>query len=313
MPRVSVIIPTFNCARYLGRAIDTALGQTYKDYEILVIDDGSTDETSELIGQYDGKIRYFYQSNKGVSCARNLALSEANGEFFAYLDADDMWYPQKLEAQVAFLDRHRDCGLVHSEVSVIDEMDHVLHLQFNHESGRKVPQGHCVRDLLRQNHIKAPTVLERRDCIERAGTFDERLNGTEDYLHWIVVAMEGSAFGYIAEPLAMYRWRQGNLSNNVRRMNEDVERIFGIILKEKSLAQRCGREAADIVRDRLYSIQRDLAYLDRTEGQIDYARRRILNLIGEWPLRAELYVELAKAYVPLTMAAKLRSLKERWT
>jgi glycosyltransferase involved in cell wall biosynthesis len=115
MPRVSVIIPTFNCARFLGRAIETALTQTYRDYELIVVDDGSTDETREVVASFGSKLRYLYQPNGGVYSARNLALSSANGELVAYLDADDMWYPHKLDTQVAFLDAHKECGLVHSD------------------------------------------------------------------------------------------------------------------------------------------------------------------------------------------------------
>ena len=312
MPRVSVIVPTFNCARYLSRALDSALAQTFRDYEILVVDDGSTDETRELVDRYGGKVRYFYQANGGLSSARNLALSKASGEFIAYLDADDMWYPQKLETQVEFLDRNQDCGLVHSDVTVIDEMDQVIYFQVNKERGREVPQGGSMRALLQENHVLILTVLERRDCIERVGTFDERLKETQDYLHWMLLAMEGIPFGYIPEPLAKYRWRRDNLSGNPRRTQEDLQGAFGILLSEKSLDLRCGQESVGIVRERLYAIQRCLAYLDRVEGQIDHARRRIFNLIREWPLRAELYVELVKACVPPNMASKIRSLKGRW-
>lgn len=312
MPRVSIIVPTFNCARYLGRALDSALSQIYRDYEILVVDDGSTDETRELVDRYGGKVRYFYQANGGLSSARNLALSKASGEFIAYLDADDMWYPQKLERQVAFLDRNRDCGLVHSDVTVIDEMDRVIYLQVNKERGRKVPRGGCTRDLLRENHVLILTVLERRDCIERAGTFDERLKETQDYLHWMLLAMDGIPFGYISEPLAKYRWRRDSLSSSTRGTQEDLRRTFDILLSEKSLQLRCGQESVGIVRERLYVIERCLAYLDRVEGQMDHARGRIFDLIREWPLRAELYVELAKACVSPKMASKIRSLKERW-
>ena len=169
MPRVSITIPTFNCARFLGRAIDTALAQTYADYEIIVVDDGSTDDTREVLARFGDKIRYVYQPNGGLSSARNLALSHAGGELIAYLDADDMWYPHRLEAQVAFLDAHQECGFVHSDVTIIDEADRVVHQRFNAETRREVPEGYCTLNLLRRCHVQIPTVLERRGCIERVG------------------------------------------------------------------------------------------------------------------------------------------------
>jgi glycosyltransferase involved in cell wall biosynthesis len=310
MPRVSVVIPTFNCARFLDSAIRTVLAQTYKDFEVIVVDDGSTDETRDVVVQYRAKVHYLYQINRGLSSARNLGLSAASGEFFAYLDADDMWYPDKLERQVTFLDAHKECGLVHSDTTIIDEMDRVIHLRFNQETQRKVPSGYCTMDLLQRSHIQIPTILERRDIIERVGNFDERLKGVQDYLHWILVAMEGTAFGYIDEPLAMYRWRAGSLSSNQRRMAEDHVMMFEILLSEKAPALRCGQEAADILRRRLHAFQRDLAYRDRIEGRTDYARRRVIRLIQDSPLQIELYGDLLRSCVPSALATKLRMLRE---
>jgi glycosyltransferase involved in cell wall biosynthesis len=305
MPRVSVLIPTYNCARFLGRAIDSALAQTYKDYEIIVVDDGSTDDTRDVVAQYGSKVLYFFQHNQGLSPARNLTLSKASGEFIAYLDADDMWYPQKLERQVAFLDTHPECGLVHSEVSVIDEADKVIHCRFNHETQRPVPQAYCIMDLLRRCHIQILTVVERRDCLDRVGNFDGRLFVAQDYLHWITVAMHGMAIGYLDEPLGMYRWRNDSLLSNQSRFFEDLVSIYDILLHEQSLEQRCGQEAAAIVSDQLYTVQRKLAYLERVQGRHTIARRHILRLIRQWPLRAELYLDFLKACVASAQGSRL--------
>ena len=304
MPRVSIIIPTYNCARYLGRAIDSARAQTYKDYEILVIDDGSTDDTKDVVMQYGRQVIYLYQENRGVSAARNHAISKASGGLLAYLDADDMWYPEKLERQVAFLDAHQECGMVHSEISVINEQDEIVHDRFNEETKRSVPQGYCVQELLKCSHIQTLTVVERRNCFDRAGVFDERLPVAEDYLHWIMIAAEGQAVGYLAEPLAKYRWRTGSLMGSQTRLLEDYVRICDILLHEKQIASRHGEEAAAILRDRLYLVQRELAHLDRIQGRNEAAKRRLTNLIKEWPRQFELYVDLLKAYLPTTFFRK---------
>jgi hypothetical protein len=311
MPRVSVIIPTFNCARFLGRAIGSVLDQTFTDYEILLVDDGSTDETPELVAGFGGRVRYLYQANRGPTPARNFALTQASGDLIAYLDADDMWYPDKLAKQVAFLDAHEGCGLVHSETTIIDEMDRVIHLRFNREKGGKVPVGHCTLDLLRRNNVQFLTVLERRECLERTGRFDERVKGVGDYYQWILVAMDGMTLGYIDEPLAMYRWRADSLSTNRSVLTEELITMYEILLAEKGLAARFGQEAVDIVRTRLYELRRDLSYFDRHQGHQARARRRVLRLIWEWPQRAELYLEMLKACVPTAMAARLRTLRER--
>ena len=302
MPRVSIIIPTYNCARYLGRAIDSAISQTYKDYEIVVVDDGSTDDTKDVAMQYGRKVTYLYQQNQGLSAARNYAVSNASGELLAYLDADDMWYPDKLERQVAFLDAHQECGMVHSEMSVINEQDEILHVRFYEETKRSVPQGYCVQQLLMRCHIQPLTVVERRSSFDRVGVFDDRLLVAQDYLHWIMIAAEGEAIGYLAEPLGKYRWRTGSLIGNHPRLLEDYVRIFDILLHEKPIASRHGDECADILRARLYLVQRELAYLDRIQGRSELAKRRLANLIKESPRQFELYVDLLKAYLPASLS-----------
>ena len=311
MPRVSIIIPTYNCARYIGRALDSVCAQTYKDYEILVVDDGSTDDTKDVVMQYGRKVTYLYQQNRGVSAARNHAILKANGELLAYLDADDMWYPEKLERQVAFLDVHQECGMVHSEMSVINEQDEILHLRFYEETKRSVPQGYCVQQLLTRCHIQTLTVVERRDTFDHVGGFDERLPIAQDYLHWIMIAAEGQALGYLAEPLGKYRWRTGSLIGNHPRLLEDYLRICDILLYEKPIASRHGAECSDILRARSYKVQRELAYLDRVEGRNESARRHLASLIKKRPSQFELYVDLLKTYLPASLFSTVTHAEKR--
>jgi glycosyltransferase involved in cell wall biosynthesis len=114
IPRVSVIIPVYNCDRYIGQAIESVLGQTYTDYELLVIDDGSTDSTPEQVNYWSDRLRYIRQENQGVAVARNHGLQLAQGELIAFLDADDWFLPDKLAAQVAMFDQQPQLGIVHS-------------------------------------------------------------------------------------------------------------------------------------------------------------------------------------------------------
>jgi glycosyltransferase involved in cell wall biosynthesis len=297
MPRVSIIIPTFNLARYIGRTLESVFAQTYTDYEVIVVDDGSTDDTRQVLAQYEGRLQYQYQVNRGVAAARNAALKKATGELIAYLDADDMWYPEKLERQVGFLDRHTQCGIVHSDTAVIDEMDAVVYSHFNRQTHRDVPQGQCLMTLLQYTHIQPLTVMERRKCVEQTGGFDERLRGVDDSMRWILLAMERVEFGYIDEAFAMYRWRAGQFTNT-RTYWQAFVTMFELLLREKDLRSRCGQQAADVARNRLYTARRDLAYLDRTEGRSASATRHLFSLIRDWPLRVELYLDLLKSVVP---------------
>jgi glycosyltransferase involved in cell wall biosynthesis len=296
MPRVSVIIPTYNCEQFLGRTIDSALRQTYRDFEIILVDDGSTDGTQSLVAGYGKAVCYVYQPNQGASAARNTALSRASGEFIAYLDADDLWMPEKLARQVEFLDAHPSCGFVHTEVSVIDEQDTVMHARFNQETNRLVPQGRCIRDILRRSHIQTLTVVERRTAFDRVGNFDLRLPVAQDYLHWILIVLSGYEVGYLPDPLGQYRRRAGSLMSSERRLLGDFAKIYEIVLTEHGLEQSHGAEAVQLVKAQQYITQRQLAYLERRECSGGLARQRLRSLIRNWPFRFELYLDLAKTY-----------------
>jgi hypothetical protein len=160
--------------------------------------------------------------------------------------------------------------------------------------------------------VTVATVVERRECIEHNGRFDERLKGPEDRLQWIMVLMDGMALGYMDEPLGLYRRRAGSITADPRKMAENRVKMYQILLTEKSLALRFGQEAAAIARDQLCLHECELAYLDRMEGRTDDARRRLLRLVQESPLQTALYAELLKACVPQPVATTLRWLRESW-
>jgi hypothetical protein len=146
--------------------------------------------------------------------------------------------------------------------------------------------------------------MERLTCVERIGGFDPRLRGVDDYMRWILLAIEGVEFGYVDEPLALYRWR-GDQFSHTRSYRQAFVTMFDLLLGEKALRSRCGTEAADLVRKQLYTARRDLAYLDRTEGRLDDARRQLLSLIREWPLRTELYVDVLKFALPRRLSTAI--------
>jgi len=199
--------------------------------------------------------------------------------------------------QVEFLDAHSTCGFVHTEVSVIDEQDTVLHTCFNQDTKRPIPQGQCVRDLLLRSHIQTLTVVERRTAFDDAGKFDPRLPIAQDYLHWIGVGLQGYGVGYLPEPLGQYRWRAGSLMSSQRRLLGDFVKIYEILSTEYGLERSQGPEIMQLVQAQLYATQRQLAYLERRECSGAAARQRLGALIREWPLNLELYVDFAKTYV----------------
>ena len=214
-PLVSVIIPTYNRADYLKLALKSVMEQTYKKIEVIVTDDGSTDNTAEVVTSFnDTRIKYFYQKNTGLpAAARNLGLREASGEYIAFLDDDDMWLPEKLELQVGYLREHSKYHLVYSNAWIIDENGVWDGLLLKSESFK---EGGIFEELVKTNFIPQLTVLMKRKVFENIGFLNEdsSLIATEDYEYWLRVALHYK-IGFVKEPLAMYRVHSGGASQTV--------------------------------------------------------------------------------------------------
>jgi glycosyltransferase involved in cell wall biosynthesis len=182
--RVSVIIPSYNHGHFVTFAVESALAQTYKDTEIVVVDDGSTDNTREVLAPYMGRIKYIYQENRGLSAARNTGIRAASGDFIALLDADDMWVPEKLALQMKIFSDYPDTGLVSCGNVPIDG------------GGQQVAPGTArgtgrlrFRDLLWGNCVAGGSnAVIRRGCFNEVGLFDENLRSSEDWDMWLRIA-----------------------------------------------------------------------------------------------------------------------------
>lgn len=207
---VSVIIPCFNASQYISEAISSVLNQTYSNYEIIVIDDGSTDNTKTAIEIHFHSIKYFYKDNGGPASARNLGIAKANGEYIAFLDADDYWLPDKLALQIDVLKTNSQYGLIHSNYLIREEGRDLYPRFLTH----KPPSGNVFESLFIDNHIGNLTVVIRRECLEAIGRFDEsrELISIEDYEFWLRIA-RSFEIRYIDKPVAVYRVHATNISN----------------------------------------------------------------------------------------------------
>jgi glycosyltransferase involved in cell wall biosynthesis len=221
MVKISVIIPTYNCSAYLPEAIDSVLRQTYQDFEIIIVNDGSTDNTDEIIKpyleRYPGQVRYFSQLNEGAAVTRNVAIRHSTGEYIALLDADDVWVPDKLEQEVVLLDQYPDVGLVHANITFISENGDRL---YTPERNMKFLSRNIFDNLyLRNADISCPTTLIRKECFNRIGLFDEKLSrlGCEDRDLWLRIAKSYKVM-YIDKVLALYRVRKGSMSRDITKM-----------------------------------------------------------------------------------------------
>ena len=226
---ISVIIPTYNRAEYLKLALKSVLEQTYKNIEIIVADDGSTDNTAEVVADFnDPQIKYFYQKNTGLPAAvRNLGLREASGDYIAFLDSDDMWLPEKLELQVEYLHKHPKYQLVYSNAWIIDENGVREGLLDKIESSK---EGKNFGELVRGNFIPQLTVLMKREVLKKIGFFNEdpSIRAAEDYEYWLRVALHYK-IGFVKEPLAMYRVHSMMVSHGINHAKSTQKVLFSLI------------------------------------------------------------------------------------
>lgn len=224
---VSVIIPVYNGERYIEKSIKSVLDQSFRDIEIIIVDDGSTDGTANIIKKYN--VRYIYQNNKGPSAARNRGIKEAKGEYISFLDADDIYYPLKIEEQVQILEKFKDVDLVYNAVNVIDGDDEVL-LTLSAEVELDSKEDFYAYCLFRQPIPCPPSIMVRRKCFDKV-IYPENLVNAEDYF-FILEMAKYFKFKYIDKILYLYRRHQGNLTNNhVLQVKNEVNIVKDIGLK----------------------------------------------------------------------------------
>jgi hypothetical protein len=245
MPKVSVIVPTYNRAHIVGEAIQSILDQSMPDFEILVIDDGSTDETAEVIsGFLDGRLRYLKRPNGGVSAARNMGLKQARSSLLAFLDSDDLYLPEKLAVQVEKMDSAPDLGFLYGRY-------------FGQVASRPTrhPTGKCVPDLGIEQLVLGPvfhwsSVMVRRSWIDRVGEFDERLKVAEEWQFSMRMALAGCQMACIAQPLSVARIQSVSLSRQLYRHADSAQRALAAIFEHPAWPS----DRADLVA-RAYAFQ----------------------------------------------------------
>ncbi|TDJ07312.1 MAG: glycosyltransferase [Deltaproteobacteria bacterium] len=230
---ISIIIPTYNRCAYLFRAIESVLSQTYQDFELLIIDDGSTDDTEKHVRDLikeNKKIKYIKTPNRGVSAARNLGLSIATGELISFLDSDDEWLPDKLKVQVDFLQNNQDLSLVHGDEIWIRKGKRVNQKKIHKKSG-----GNIFSQCLDLCAISPSTVLIRKELFQEVGHFREDFPVCEDYDLWLRITSRYQV-GFIPSPLILkYGGHDGQLSNKYIGMDYWRIKAMSSLLNSSSL------------------------------------------------------------------------------
>lgn len=216
MPEVSVVIPAFNAAAFVVEAVESVLSQTFRDLEIILVDDGSTDDTLARVATFSGSVRTIRQVNSGVAAARNRGIDEAAGTYVAFLDADDTWKPQKLDRQLRVLRAMKSARASATAFEVTDERGLVVEVRGGEA------QGALLRALLlKGNVVGTPSsVLAERSMLAEVGGFNPRLSQCADWDLWIRVSLR-TEFAWVSEPLVRYRQHAGNMSGSVSLLERD--------------------------------------------------------------------------------------------
>jgi glycosyltransferase involved in cell wall biosynthesis len=237
-PSVSVIIPTYNYGSFIGEALKSVFEQTFQDFEIIVVDDGSTDKTRELVGSFGEKVRYFYQAQQGPARARNKGITESRGEFIAFLDADDVWLPTKLEKQIRLFKENPRLGMALTDNFLFDEAG--IYREYVNKKGYLIT-GDVVANIFINSGVVTPTVVVRREVFDKVGLFEENLYIAEDDNMWIRIAAEYEV-DIVDESLAKIRDHRGRTMRVSDKLIESVEKNIEL------LTTKYGSKVADKIK-----------------------------------------------------------------
>lgn len=279
MPKVSVIIPTYNRAPFITQALESVFAQTFKDFEIIVVDDGSTDNTQEVLKKFDGRIISILQENQGISPTRNRGIKLALGQYIAFLDSDDFWTPEKLEDQVKVLYANPKVGIVYSRMPIINAQGVKIGMKPSGVSGRN------FRELLEVwGDLPTSTVMVRRECFDKAGFFDPELQTGEDIELWIRIARHYDLHEIENKIHAYYRRHEEQITKSRIKVHSGLIKIYTKIYNDYPEASK-GLMRRRIVESQ-YSLSKD--YLN--EGKYNNALMITWRAIVGFPLLGGIFI-----------------------
>lgn len=308
-PLVSVIMPVHNGARFLREALESALAQTYRPIEIIVVDDGSTDHSAAILQEYASRITAINQANQGAAVARNVAIAASRGELLAFLDADDLWAPHKLEVQVAYLQARPHVDLIASRWQVLAAAEQAGGFGASIQSATPDEAASqrsewIYNELLMDCIVHTTTVLMRRSLVDKIGVFDVSLRRGQDYDYWLR-ASRATPIHRLDAPLSCYRLHEANSTWRPQPLN------YAALVLERAL-KMWGRKGPDgrvtpraVVRRRLSQLWFSFGYQHASNGSVAIATGAALRSARAWPLYAKPWLLLALcALAPIRRALR---------
>ncbi|GAA6621809.1 glycosyltransferase family 2 protein [Scytonema sp. NUACC26] len=222
MPKVTVVIPAYNAMAFLPETLDSVLNQTFTDFEVLIVNDGSTDKIVEWASQVtDPRVKLITQENQRVSVARNTGINNSQGEYIAFLDADDLWEPTKLEKQVRCLDENPEVGMVYTWTLLVDKDNNSIGRVYASDV-----EGKAWAEILEKDMISSgSSTMVRRSCFDTVGLFDRTLAYAPDLDMWVRIAFH-YPIAVVKEPLLRYRQLPNSFSRNNQKMVQDLRQVI---------------------------------------------------------------------------------------
>ena len=264
MPIVSVMLPVYNGAQFVSRAIESVFNQTYNELELIVVDDGSSDNSLDVVESYaDSRLKVFTKANGGPASARNFGIKRCSGEFITLIDQDDLWYPKKLEEQVKLLNQDNKLGMVYCDALSIYEDGSGPARKW---SELHIPQaGKVFIELYKGNFILSSSAIFRKFIINEIGFMDENMKffGVDDYEYWLRIALN-SEIGYVPEILVERRLHKSNLSfrnkksqsmmyNNAIEVRKKYNKLYSNIFLKRNLSNSYLSQVNDLLYNRLFT------------------------------------------------------------
>ena len=315
MTKVSVIIPTYNRAQLVQKAIDSVLGQSFKDFEIIVIDDGSTDNSRDIVTGYYPMVRYFYQQQQGIAAAFNIGIKHAHGEYTTFLYPDDVLLNGSLQLATDILKKYPDVGFAYGQGLYVDNIGRVVHVKrstLSQYSGI-VDGKELIREMLFVFRLEINGLMVHRRCLDETGGFDENLMYGYELPLLVRLAKKHNA-AYIAEPLSRRPLYPGGTLRSISISPKQAEQTFLTLLREVFedqelryyLGSLMGKAfCANYRRIASYSYRKDMRMTRLYLRKAFVAQPTYFLRMGGLS-NSYLY---AKSFLPISLVATLRTLK----
>ena len=321
MPAVSVIIPTYNGALFIAETIESVLAQTHRDFEIIVVDDGSTDETSRILRQFGEHLKVLTSDRNGIPAARNRGVRFSNGRYLCFLDHDDLWKPDKLARQVKIFDQHPEVGFCFTDYETFgDPVSYQVGFEENGGQVRTLPRQQIG---VRSYKITSPslfidmvngalpcwtsTVMMRRSMLDQVGPFDEKLVINDDTQMWLRFAKR-CAFAYVDEPVVRQRVRRSSASLSMSLEKKHADSIW--MFERLGMWTELNTSESRAVVKRRAALLVGLGYLHFQENELQTAKAHFRKSLGlDFSSRGLWYYLLT--FLPESGVRHLRLLKQK--